>query len=248
MSAPLTLRQEWGAFLRFLRSPRSARLPRTAMLQSARMTDWTGGWKLTRLLGWASTLWAVNVLALGPFVLAVFERSGATHRIDVSNLPWLQAILWAPIVEELLFRYCLRRPARSIWIVPLMVLVLFNGVVWWASALLACVVLLAVSQDRTARPPSARGYRWMRRYAAIFPALFHLVAVGFAAVHLRNFVFDDVAGWMMLVLVAPQWVTGLVLGWVRVTRGVSAGMLLHGVFNFGPLLVAWSAFQLVGDI
>lgn len=247
MSA-LTLRQEWRAFLRFLRSPRSARLPGAASSRTARMADWTGGWKPSRLLGWASTLWAINVLALGPFVLAVFERSGATHRIDVSNLPWLQAILWAPIVEELLFRYCLRRPARIIWIVPLTALVLFNGVVWWASALLASVVLLAISQDRTARTPSARGYRWMRRYAGIFPVLFHLVAIGFAAVHLRNFVFDDVAGWMMLVLVAPQWVTGLVLGWVRVTRGVSAGMLLHGVFNLGPLMVAWSAFQLVGDL
>ena len=203
---------------------------------------------VARLLGWAVTLWAVNLLALGPFVLAVFEQSGATHRIDVSNLPWLQAIFWGPVVEELLFRYGLRRPAAAFWMTPLLALVLVYGLVWWATALLVIVVLLSCWSAQSMRPPSAAAYRWMRRYARAFPLVFHAVALAFAAVHLRNFVFNEIAGWMMIVLVAPQWVTGLVLGWVRVTRGVGASMLLHGAFNTGPLLVAWLAFQLLGDI
>lgn len=243
-----TLRQEWGAFLRFLRHPLARHQPGRVPPLTGGVSDWVGGMPAGRLLGWAATLWAVNLLALGPFVLAVFEQSGATHRIDVRNLPWLQAIIWAPIVEELLFRYCLRRPLQGLWMVPLLTLVLLNGLAWWATTLLAMIACLSFWSARARRVPRAATLRWLRRYVRVFPLVFHLVALVFAAVHLRNFVFDQTAGWMMMVLVAPQWVTGLVLGWVRVTRGIGASMLLHGVFNSGPLLVAWLAFQLVGDI
>ena len=243
-----TLRREWGDCLRFLRHPVPRRLPGRVPPLTGWVSDWTGGVPATRLLGWAATLWAINLLALGPFVLAVFEQSGATHRIDVSNIPWLQAILWAPIVEELLFRYGLRRPAAALWMIPLLALVLVYGLVWWATAILAVVVLLSCWLARSARAPSVATYRWMRRYARAFPFVFHVVALAFAAAHLRNFVFDQSVGWMMLVLVAPQWVTGLVLGWVRVTRGIGAAMLLHGVFNTGPLVIAWLALQAVGDL
>ena len=242
-----TLPQEWRACLRFLRFPRPCRLPGRSPALSGWACDWIAPIPTRRLFGWALTLWVINLLALGPFVLAVFEQSGATHRIDVGNLPWLQAIIWGPIVEELLFRYGLRRPVAAIWMVPLLALVLVFGLVWWASTILAAVVLLSCLVAKSARRPSAAAYRWLRRYARIFPVVFHGVALAFAAVHLRNFVFEEIAGWMMIVLVAPQWVTGLVLGWVRVTRGVGASMLLHGVFNTGPLAVAWLAFQFLGD-
>ncbi len=243
-----TLRQEWRACLRFLRFPRPRRLPGRSPALSGWASDWIGSIPARRLFGWALTLWAINLLVLGPFVLAVFELSGATHRIDVSNLPWLQAILWGPIVEELLFRYGLRRPVAALWMVPLLALVLVYGLVWWATTILAVVVLLSCWIAKSSGAPSAVGYRWLRRYARMFPVVFHLVALAFAAVHLRNFVFGEITGWMMIVLVAPQWVTGLVLGWVRVTRGVGASMFLHGVFNTGPLVVAWLAFQFIGDL
>jgi len=44
-------------------------------------------------------------------------------------------------------------------------------------------------------------------------------------------------------LVTPQWLTGLVLGWMRVQRGVVAAMILHALFNLGPLTVAWLALK-----
>ncbi|MCY1464048.1 hypothetical protein D9M71_820230 [compost metagenome] len=37
----------------------------------------------------------------------------------------------------------------------------------------------------------------------------------------------------------PQWLTGLVLGWIRVRRGIGAAILLHSVFNAGPILMIW---------
>jgi hypothetical protein len=61
----------------------------------------------------------------------------------------------------------------------------------------------------------------------------------FAAVHLGNFSYNETPLWLLPFLVLPQWVTGLALAWLRVRRGVGAAMVLHGIFNGGPLLVIW---------
>jgi hypothetical protein len=134
-------RDDFKQFLLFVFRPSLARrVPR-----SLTVTGWLGDWwphiRFPRLLAWAATLWALNILVLGPLVLAVFEHSGATHRISVHNLPWLQALLWAPVVEEMLFRFGLRRPLLALGLVPLMLVVLLNGLAWWASSLLALSVL-----------------------------------------------------------------------------------------------------------
>jgi membrane protease YdiL (CAAX protease family) len=55
--------------------------------------------------------------------------------------------------------------------------------------------------------------------------------------HLYNFNLHHTPLWLLPLLVLPQWLTGLVLGWLRVKRGIGASILLHAIFNGGPLLV-----------
>ena len=71
----------------------------------------------------------------------------------------------------------------------------------------------------------------------------HASVLAFAALHLHNFQFQQMAWWMMMVLVLPQWVTGQVLAWMRVERGIGTAMLLHALFNAGPLAVVWVGLQ-----
>jgi hypothetical protein len=151
------------------------------------------------------------------------------------------------VVEEMLFRFGLRRPVMALGLVPLMVFVLLNGVAWWASSVLVIAVLIVWWLSAHTHVPSASAYRWLRHYRAVFPWVLHLAVLAFAALHIKNFVFEEMAWWMMVVLVAPQWVTGLVLSWIRVQRGIGATMLLHGIFNAGPLSVAWLALQFLGE-
>lgn len=124
-----------------------------------------------------------------------------------------------------------------------MALVLVFGLRGWASLLLTVSIAVLWLVSFFTVPPKAWAYKWLRLYRRGFPWVFHLVALAFAAVHLRNFVFEDVQWWVMLVLVTPQWLTGLVLGWIRVQKGVAASMLLHALFNVGPLMVAWLALK-----
>jgi hypothetical protein len=237
------LRDEWRACFHFIFKPRLQRELKRRLPASGRLADWLPNISLARLLGWAATLWVLNIFALGPIVLAVFEASGAKHRIDVNHLPWVAALIWAPLVEELLFRLVLRQPLQALWVVPLMVGVLYFGLHDGALMLLAATIAGLWCIRFFTDVPSASGFRYLRYYRNYFPWVFHLASLAFAAVHIRNFEFADIAWWMMVILVAPQWITGLVLGWMRVQRGLGASILLHALFNLGPLSVAWLALK-----
>ncbi|MDK7178575.1 hypothetical protein QP445_14240, partial [Micrococcus luteus] len=75
---------------------------------------------------WAAFMWAVNILVLAPIALVAADGAGATHRLEFSYSRVPLAVIWAPIVEEILFRYSARRPVVAIWLVPLMFFVLLR--------------------------------------------------------------------------------------------------------------------------
>lgn len=243
-----TFRQEVAECWRFLRHPTPRRLP-GRRATSGLASDWLPGIRPGRVLAWAGLLWVVNLFALGPIAVAAAGLGGASHRIDPDNIPALIAVFWAPIVEELLFRYGLRRPLQALWLCPLALPLVLWGPMGWTAALLACL-LLAVSLPLRRGRASRSGWRidWRRIYCLRYGLVFHLVALIFAAVHLHNFVLNDTALWMLPLLVLPQWVTGLVLGWMRSARGIGASMALHAVFNAGPVLVILAALKWLPDV
>ena len=243
----MRFRDEFRLFLSFVRRPSLKREVKHPTPVSGWVADWWSTCKVSRLLAWAAALWLINIVALGPVVLTVFEMSGATHRISVHNLPWFQALLWAPIVEEMLFRFGLRRPQLALLVVPVLIYVFLNGFAWWASSLIVLVLLLLVWSMRNSGMPSGNAWKWLRIYRWSFPVVMHASVLAFAALHIHNYEFVELPWWMMVVLVLPQWVTGLALCWIRVQRGIGAAIVVHAFFNAGPLAVAWLALQAAGD-
>lgn len=251
----LRFRDELRNFARFIVRPRlGPRLPgRLAGSQVA--ADWLSGVQPGRLLKWALFLWAVNLLFLGPIAVNAALAAGAQHRLNIHAIPWLQALLWAPIVEELVFRYSLRRAAHALWLVPVAAGLMLSGP-GTASVLLLCAVLLlcwspwAHSHGKLSIRPRRPGAAMAsgRRYRRLFPVVFHIANLVFAGVHLHNFNIPEAALWLLPLLVLPQWLTGLVLGWLRVQRGIGAAIVLHAVFNGGPLLIVWLTITLMPEM
>lgn len=243
-------RDELRDFFRFIVRPRLG--PRLPGRHATRgwWEDWFPGLSVGRLLKWALFLWAVNLVFLGPIAVAAATAGGATHRLNIHDIPWVAALFWAPIVEELVFRYGMRRPGALWWLVPAAVAAMLMGPKWSGALLVAGILLICwlphLVGPSYARRPLPWHYRLVFRRA--FPWIFHAASLMFAAVHLYNFQLHSTPWWLLPLLVLPQWLTGLVLGWLRVKRGIGASMLLHGMFNGGPLLVVWILIQWAPDM
>jgi hypothetical protein len=231
------LRDDIVDFLRFIRRPtlRHLRPRRTGPSQGA---DWMPAASLRRLLAWVVILWCINLFALGPLAVKVAGLGGAHHRLEMGAIPWFTAIVWAPLVEEMLFRYGLRRPLQALWVIPLMLWPLLRGPNPLTSATVVIVMVAAIySLHRSVASGQSWKWHWRRRYVKQFPLLFHLAALVFAGMHLGNFYLNQTHIWLMPLLVLPQWLTGLVLSWMRVRRGIGASMVMHAMFNAGPVLL-----------
>lgn len=245
-----TFRQELADFIQFLRHPSLAPRAPQRRVGTGVFADWLSGLAFGRLLQWALLLWAVNMVFLGPIAVMAAGAGGAQHRLNLASIPWLQALLWAPLVEELLFRYSLRRIYAALWIVPAAAVVMFGGPGWTTGLLLLAILLVCTSpwSRRQLRPRHGKTWRCLRRYRRAFPWVFYGASLAFAGVHLLNFTLHQTALLLMPLLVLPQWLTGLVLGWMRVRRGIGSAILLHALFNGGPLLVVWIVLQLAPDL
>lgn len=206
--------------------------------------DWLRLPRLRRMLVWAGLLWLVSLLVFSPLIISVAETGGATHRMVLHQWLWLHAIAWAPLTEELVFRYWLRRPWLGVALLPPLIAVLVNGPTWWTGSLLA-LVLAVLWWPRSRHRVPRKAWRPLRAYCRFFPWVFHLSALAFAGMHLINFNLGHLAWWLMPVLVLPQWLAGLVLGWVRTRAGIGAAIVLHGIYNAGPVLVLMLAMWLL---
>ena len=246
----ITFRAELRDFFAFIRRPRvSPRFPGRRP-DDGFWQDWFPPIRILRLLQWAFLMWAVNLLFLGPLAVMAAGLGGATHRLDIQNIPWLTALLWAPLVEELVFRYGLRR-LKHLWLLlPISVVALMNGPGWLGGMAVATWLALCWlpygSGSRLARKPLS--WRVRRAYLRRFPWAFHFTSLAFSAVHLYNFNLAQTPLWLLPLLVLPQWVTGMVLGWLRVRHGIGAAILLHAVFNGGPLLIVWIVLRMAPDM
>ncbi|AZV92779.1 hypothetical protein CBF45_02765 [Bordetella sp. J329] len=235
---PAGLGNDLREFLAFVRRPTLARRRPTAMglpVDNGR-ADWLRLPRLHRMLLWAGLLWLISLLVFAPMIVGVTERGGATHKLVLHQWLWLHAIVWAPVTEELVFRYWLRRPWLGAALLPPLIVVLVNGPTWWTGSLLT-LVLAVLWWPRTRHHVPRRAWRPLRWYRRFFPWIFHLSALGFASMHLINFNLGHLSWWLMPVLVLPQWLAGLALGWIRVRAGIGAAIVLHGIYNAGPVMV-----------
>lgn len=247
-------------FFRFIVKPTLG--PRAKYRNAANTTyaDWTSGVKFFSLLKWALFLWGVNLILLGPIAVSAATAGNAQHKLDISGaIPWLQALIWAPIIEELVFRYSLRRINHAIWLIPIAVIVMFSGPTISAQFALLAIILLCwwpsikskknnnTYSTMPAAPKwiSSNAWKMRRLYVFYFPFIFHIASLAFAGVHLHNFNFQNTPLTILPLLVLPQWITGLVLGWLRIRYGIGAAIGLHALFNSGPLFVVWLILQLL---
>ena len=191
---------------------------------------------------------AVLLMIVGAVVALGVEMP--KNALEGMKLDWklvLLIVVAAPLGEELLFRSWMSgRPGHV-----LALLIALAGIVGtvvmktqmphanpllvagcFLVGLIVAVLLLFLLRRR---PPM----RWFRH---LFPVLFWLGTLSFAAAHLFNYQAENVA--TLLPLVIPQFVVGAILAYARVTHGMWSNVALHILHNGIAIAMAAMSGQL----
>ena len=95
----------------------------------------------------------------------------------------------------------------------------------------AGVLALAVIMAPVLEELIFRGPLWFFRNSGYFPLAFYAIALAFALVHLGNFPNLSEVWPVSFVLVSPQLVIGLILGFLRVRFGLLWAIGFHMAYN-----------------
>jgi len=206
-------------------------------------------WKL--LLKWLFFVWGFNIFVLAPIALAASISLGANNRINI-DIPYLVvlAAIWAPIFEELLFRFGLRHPRLAMFYVPILVYAMNTKNMALNIGVVVVLLALFIVFDlrRQTGYQQALPFKWRRLYQRCFPAVFNISVLIFAAMHLSNYEFSAGQTSLLLpLLILPQWLTGLVVGWMRMRDSFACGVVFHAAFNGVPVVIAWTFMQFLPE-
>lgn len=216
----LPLPAEWRRFFAFLRSPTLPDRAETGVggtlrmlaplyaLDIALMVLVIGGIGLASALGFEMPDHVLQDFAIGPGLLAII-------------------VLGAPIAEELIFRgWVSGRPGHVLSVA--LVLAGIAGGMMLTEAAMRIAVLGAALVGAILALVFLRGRPAMSWFQRRFGFFFYASALAFAGVHVLNFAGASPA---LLPLVLPQLLLGMILAYLRVYRGIAAGMTLHALHN-----------------
>lgn len=215
-------RGAWRSFFAFVARPslpeRTRPFGRTAVSQVSALL----------VLDWASS-----------FCFLVFyvaaEKAGVKlpkPSFDLKNAALalvLLVALAAPLIEECVFRLWLRgKPLQvAVALVPwlLIATVLLGrylelrsyGIITIFAVAVAAVALLLVVASKHRETP-----KW---YFRVFPFAFWLTTILFALAHLSN--YKESISTLLVLMVIPQFIGGMIMGYARVTYGMWANLSLH---------------------
>ena len=144
-------------------------------------------------------------------------------------------VLFAPILEEVIFRSWLGGPKACLLGLPVLASMAAVGTsatgpvsafVSFAIAGFLCFMIFAIAQSyERLSPESQKMARWR-----LFPAVFYGSTGFFALSHLSNYE-GGLSSPVMLLAVLPQFLIGAVLGYVRMRFGLLPAIWFHALYN-----------------
>lgn len=189
-------------------------------------------------------------------LLGVLKQSGLVpelpHAMEdvMKELPFIALILLAavvvPAIEEFAFRLWLVYKKAyfiiSLWLISFFLYsVVFKlHYTFTAYAILAVATLITIFLLSFREATQSLLENLYTRYYGWF---FYSATVLFAVMHLMNFKLNLHIVLLTPVLVLPQFLLGLVLGYIRVKQGIGWAIALHAIYNGILLSLAYTGMQ-----
>jgi uncharacterized protein len=175
-------------------------------------------------------------LSLLPFLLPIiYFTKELTGAISIEHqkgwVMYFVLIVFAPVIEELIFRKILRFNLTAISIVVTILLYYIVKITipkeFYIYAALGVIAMTPLYRWILGFFKSSLSLFWVKS----FPFLFHIIAIGFGLIHLSN--YSSINNYFLAIpLVTSQFVSGYVLGFVRMKFGMLFSIGLHSAWNF----------------
>jgi len=217
-----TMRGQWRVLVGFLKHPY---LPQ-GTLDAGRSAKLVARLFLMDLVAIAA--FAAVILTVAAFGIEVPENLNSTLGLDFQII--LLFVIVAPILEEIVFRSWLSGRPGTIFALlwagtGVAALTIFGpgaGLAGPIAAIAGFALAIAMLVALRGRPP-------LLVFERHFAWFFWASALLFAAVHLAN--YEEGALVILLPLLVPQFVVGILAGYVRVHSGLVWSMVLHAAHN-----------------
>lgn len=179
----------------------------------------------------------LSMLDLIPMQLGEWAGVQSLREFEPKLGDMLLTVGFAPLIEEWLFRAGLRNSRYTLVFGPLTIS-LFTGA--WQLALALPLIWgalllwhrLSGRNGSTAAARAAQHFAAGREYLQRYPLIFHLYAVGFALLHIQNYFVTSRIGLILLpLMVLPQWLAGLMYGYLRIRHSLKMAILAHMSWN-----------------
>jgi uncharacterized protein len=157
-----------------------------------------------------------------------FEHKTTEYLSDSWLVLFFLAVFFAPILEELVFRFHLNLKPYAITFG--LVFSLFFISSYWILMAMYIIYMIALLLSVY--------YRYVLSYAGVV----YVSSIFFALVHISNYESFDVSRDFVFipVLIGPQLMLGFILSYIRIHYGLVRAILFHGVYNgllFIPLVL-----------
>ena len=215
-------RQEWQDLLAFIKKPQRGRGKSVPLSQAWRRF----------LMVFGIDLCMVVFVSL-PLNGALEEWAGLESKLEFSAKGALLIIIFAPILEELVFRAGLRKAGYSLFIGPIFV-ACFGGSLVVVVVLATILMSIAViDKIRMRWVPEGNGRRFARGRAFIrhYPYVFWLYAIGFGLMHLGNFYSTNGRDYLLVFAISAQLSAGFLFAYLRLRQGLLSSIILHSLEN-----------------
>ncbi len=173
----------------------------------------------------------ISVIPFGAIASIVSSLLGLTSKVQQMTMPGeiFYGVLLAPVIEEVFFRLIYVFNKRNL-IILLSASVLFGinfmvnenllkSIIFSAVIILTIVLIIKLNHSRAI-------------FYKHFGFFFYFIAGLFAIIHLGNFIglsFNYVL--LGLLMVIPQFIAGIILGYIRVRFGFIYAIVFHTIVN-----------------
>lgn len=188
-----------------------------------------------------------NCLYLLTIGVALHTWTSLEFRSDMTDKSVIfSALILAPILEELICRAGLRSAKYSLFFGPIFIVTLIGT---WQIALSFFFFLMTIILAHeylipwiySGKKPGQK-FSLGRRFIQAYPKIFWIYVSAFSLMHAMNYSINNVRDIAVIFAVIPQFVMGMLWGYVRIRDGISSVIVLHFLNNlFAIILIVLSS-------